>query len=252
MLCNMDAHKSKGELDGEKLAAARAALRFVQNGMLIGLGSGSTAAHFITVLGDRLRQEAIRIEAVPSSLRVAAQAKWAGIPLIEPQRGLRFDLDVDGADEIAPDLALIKGGGGALTREKILARASRRFLVIADSSKLVPRLGTRAVPIEVVPFAWPFVADQIASMGAEPVLRVDPSGDILPFLTDQNNYILDCQFRELDDLHVVATRLDEIPGLVDHGLFLGYAYAALIADGAHVLAFRPGQPPIPAADLNLS
>jgi ribose 5-phosphate isomerase A len=247
----MTARKSKAELEGEKLAAARAALRFVQNGMAIGLGSGSTAARFISALGDRLRQEALRIEAVPSSLKVAAQAKQSGIPLIEPRRGLRLDLDVDGADEIAPDLALIKGGGGALTREKILAGASRRFLVIADSSKLVPRLGSRAVPVEVVPFAWPFVADQIAAMGAEPVLRIDPSRGAEPFLSDQNNYILDCQFRNLGDPHPVATRLDEIPGLVDHGLFLGYAYAALIADGSDVLAFRPGQQPIPSSDLNL-
>lgn len=251
MLCRMSAHKSKAELDEEKLAAARAALRFVQNGMLIGLGTGSTAAHFIALLGERLRQEGLRIEAVPSSLKIAAQAKRVGIPIIEPRRGLHFDLDVDGADEVAPDLALIKGGGGALTREKILARASRRFLVIADSSKLVPRLGNRAVPVEVVPFAWPFVADQIAAMGAEPILRVDPSGGGQPFLTDQNNYILDCQFRELSDPQMVAIQLDAMPGLVDHGLFLGYAYAALIADGAEVLAFRPSQQPIPAAELNL-
>ena len=247
----MSVRKSIAELDREKLAAARAALRFVQSGMVIGLGSGSTSACFITVLAERLRREELRIEAVPSSLRMAAQAKQAGIPLIAPRRGLRLDLDVDGADEIAPDLGLIKGGGGALTREKILASASHCFLVIADSSKLVPRLGVHAVPVEVVPFAWPFVADQIADMGAEPVLRVDPSGGGQPFLTDQKNYILDCYFRELDDPQLAANRLGEIPGLVDHGLFLGYAYAALIADGAAVLAFRPGRPPIPAADLHL-
>jgi ribose 5-phosphate isomerase A len=247
----MTAHKSKVELDEEKLAAARAALRFVQDGMVIGLGTGSTAAHFINVLGDRFRQDGLRVEAVPSSLEIAARAKRAGIPLIEPRRGLRLDLDVDGADEIGPNLALIKGGGGALTREKILARASRRFLVIADSSKLVPHLGSCGLPVEVVPFALTFVADEIAAMGAEPALRVDPSGSGRPFLTDQNNYILDCQFRDLGDPQAVATRLDEIPGLVDHGLFLDYAYAALIGDGAEVLAFRPGQKPIPAADLRL-
>ena len=247
----MNTGKSNGELDGEKGSAARAVLRFVQSGMIVGLGSGSTAAHFITVLGDRLRRDGLRIEAVPSSLKIAAQAKQVGVPLVEPRRGLRLDLTVDGADEIAPDLGLIKGAGGALMREKVLARASRHFLVIADSSKLVSRLGARAVPVEVVPFAAPFVADQIAAMGAEPVLRLDPSDNAQPFLSDQNNYILDCKFQNLADPQLVATHLDEIPGLVDQGLFLGYAYAALVADGGGVLALRPGQPPIPAENLYL-
>ena len=145
MLSTMNTGKSNGELDGEKGSAARAVLRFVQSGMIVGLGSGSTAAHFITVLGDRLRRDGLRIEAVPSSLKIAAQAKQVGVPLVEPRRGLRLDLTVDGADEIAPDLGLIKGAGGALMREKVLARASRHFLVIADSSKLVSRLGARAM-----------------------------------------------------------------------------------------------------------
>jgi ribose 5-phosphate isomerase A len=251
MLETMNDHRSNEEVDGEKDAAARAALRFVQSGMVLGLGSGSTAAHFVTVLADRLRREGLRIEAVASSLKIAAQARQAGIPLIELRRGLRLDLDVDGADEIAPDLGLIKGAGGALLREKVLARASRRFLVIADSSKLVPRLGNRAVPVEVVPFAWPFVGDQIAAMGAQPVLRTDSSEGGQAFRTDQNNYILDCQFQDLGDPNLLAARMEEIPGLVDHGLFLGCAYAALIADGTDVVAIRPGQRPISAGDLSL-
>lgn len=251
MLCSMSECKSSEELDREKIAAARAALRFVQGGMILGLGSGSTSAHFIKLLGDRLRQKGLRIEAVPSSMEIAAEAKEAGISLIAPRRGLRLDLAIDGADEIAPDLGLIKGAGGALVREKVLARAARRFLVIADSSKLVARLGTRPVPVEVVPFAWPFIADQIAGMGAKPVLRPDSSGNGESFLSDQKNYILDCQFHELFDPKFVAAELDKIPGLVGHGLFLDYAYAALVGSGAGVLAFRPGQPPISAENLSL-
>jgi ribose 5-phosphate isomerase A len=239
------------ELDCEKGEAAEAALRFVRSGMVVALGSGTTSEHFITLLGERIRHDGLRVEGVPSSVKIAAQAKAAGIPLIEPRRGLHPDLDVDGADEIAPDLGLIKGAGGALTREKVLARASRRFLVIADSSKLVQRLGTHAVPVEVIPFAAPFVADEIAALGAEPQLREDPNAPGKPYLTDQQNYILECQFPDLSDPRALAARLDEIPGLVDHGLFLGYAHAALVGDGARVFALRPGQSPIPAAELNL-
>ena len=239
-------------LNQQKEQAARAALRYVRSGMVVGLGSGSTAARFIALLGERVARGELRILAVASSVRCGERAKSAGIPLREPSRGLAIDLAVDGADEIAPDLGLIKGAGGALLREKVLARASRRFLVIADASKLVPKLGRRPVPIEVVPFAAPWVADAIAKIGAEPVLRIAADGSGKPFLTDQGNHILDCRFRDLERPEEVAAQLDRIPGLVDHGLFLGYAHAALVAGDAGVIAMRPGKIPAPPDDDLLS
>jgi len=235
----------------EKEAVARAAIGYVRSGMVLGLGSGSTAGYFINVVAERIRSGELRIEAVPSSLVVAARAKEFGIPICEPGRGLRVDLTVDGADEIAPDLSLIKGAGGALLREKVIAEASRNFLVIADSSKYVEQLGGRALPVEVVPFALPWVIDQLAEIDGSPRLRMDPGSPGKPFLTDQQNYIVDCQFGLIEDVESLAARLKRIPGLIEHGLFLGYARAALIANGGNVRVFRPGKAPVPVAEFSL-
>jgi ribose 5-phosphate isomerase A len=239
--------KNKDQLDQEKQTVARAAVRWVKNGMRLGLGTGSTANYFITFLGERLRSEGLRIEAIASSNESETRARKEGIPLIEPKRGLRLDLGVDGADEVASDLSLIKGGGGALLREKVVARASRYFLVIADSSKRVERLGAFPLPVEVVPFALPWVMDQIAELGAEPIQRMSANK---PFRTDQQNWVVDCHFRVIRDPVSLAARLKDIPGIAEHGLFVGYARAALIGDGKDLFVLRPGQPPRPVSDFN--
>lgn len=239
-------------MDDEKRLAAAAALRFVRSGMKLGLGSGSTSRHFIKLLGEQVRAGALAIEAVASSRGSEQLAAEVGITVGPPRRGLRLDLTIDGADEIGPDLTLIKGGGGALLREKVVARASRAMLVLADSSKPVDRLGTFPLPLEVVPFALPWVCDEIERLGGTPILRINPAKQNEPVLTDQGNQLLDCHFTAADgtpgivDPAALAARLEAIPGVVEHGLFLGYAKAALVADAERVLLLRPGQAAVAA------
>ncbi|HTQ79125.1 MAG TPA: ribose 5-phosphate isomerase A, partial [Thermoanaerobaculia bacterium] len=161
-----------------------------------------------------------------------------------------LDLTVDGADEIDPALALIKGGGGALLREKLVARASRYVLIIGDSSKPVSILGRFPLPLEVIPFAAPMVMDWVEDLGGRPVLREahGPTGE--PALTDQGNWLLDCHFDEIRQPAELAAHLADLPGVVEHGLFLGLARAALIADGDEVFLLRPGTPAAPAAGFS--
>lgn len=234
---NLASPKTKQELEAEKEVVARAAACLVKPGMKLGLGSGSTSQHFIRLLGERVRREGLEIEAVASSKDSEALAREVGIALTEPCRGLRLDLTIDGADEIGPKLSLIKGGGGAHLREKVVIAASDYFLVIADSSKLVKQLGSFPVPLEVVPFAQPWVMDRVEGMGAEPVLRLERASN-RPCLTDQQNYLLDCRFGNIDDPAELATTLEKIPGIVAHGLFIGYARAALIAQNAKLMVLR--------------
>jgi ribose 5-phosphate isomerase A len=225
--------------DAEKRIVAEAALRWVRTGMRLGLGSGSTSHWFIKLLGERVRRGELSVEGITTSRDSEELARESGIPLITPRRGLVLDLDVDGADEIAPDLSLIKGGGGALLREKVVARASQYFLVLGDSSKQVRQLGAFPLPVEVVPFALPWVMDEIAKIGGSPVLRMTPGSAEQPYLTDQQNYILDCMLGVIEFPGDLAARLEKIPGVAEHGLFLGYANAALIAHGSDVLVLRP-------------
>jgi ribose 5-phosphate isomerase A len=227
--------------DAEKRTVAEAALRWVRTGMRLGLGSGSTSHCFIEVLGERVRRGELSVEGIATSRDSEELARQSGIPLITPRRGLVLDLDVDGADEIAPDLSLTKGGGGALLREKVVARASRYFLVLADYSKRVQHLGAFPLPLEVVPFTLPWVMDEVAKIGGNPVLRMKPhSGSAEEiYLTDQQNYILDCKFGVIENPADLASRLEKIPGVAEHGLFLGYAKSALIAHDSEVLVLRP-------------
>lgn len=245
MLALVTPSKTADQLEAEKQAAALAAIRFIRSNMLLGLGTGSTAGYFLALLGETVRRRELKVAAVASSLHIAARAKDLGIPVSEPRRGLRPDLAVDSADEIAPDLSLIKGAGGALLREKVLARVSRHFLVIADSSKRVAQLGRRPVPLEVTPFATPWVMDEVEELGGKPVWRMDKSMPERPILTDQRNHLIDCDFGLIAEPQKLAMALDEIPGVVGHGLFLGLATAALIADGGEVLVLRPRQPAVP-------
>jgi ribose 5-phosphate isomerase A len=244
----MSVQKARKELEEEKQLAARAALWWVRNGMILGLGSGTTAHYFIALLGEQVRSGGLAVEGIASSIESERIAREAGIPLIEPRRGLLLDLAVDGADEIGPDLNLIKGGGGALLREKTVAEAARYFLVIADSSKRVAQLGAFPLPVEVVPFTLPWAMDRIQDLGAECALRMCAPGEVntqLPYRTDQGNYILDCSFGNIRVPRSLAFHLISFPGVVEKGIFLSDAIptrtsAALVADGQQVMVVRAG------------
>jgi ribose 5-phosphate isomerase A len=239
----MSLEASVDQLEKEKQAAARTALSWVQSGMKLGLGTGTTARYFIQLLGEHVRQEKWDIEAVASSIASEAQARDEGIRVISPRRGLRLDLGVDGADEIDPNLNLMKGRGGALLREKVLAQACHRFVVIADSSKRVGRLGGHPLPVEVVPFAAPWVADSLEALGGKSVLKMSANAPLEPYLTDQANYILECTFSEIADPQKLGEQIEEIPGVVGHGLFVGYTRAAIVAEGNDVWVLRKSEAP---------
>ncbi|HEV3205613.1 MAG TPA: ribose-5-phosphate isomerase RpiA [Terriglobales bacterium] len=218
--------------DQDKEAAARASLRFVKDGDIVGLGTGSTAVYLVRFLGERV-QAGLKIRAIPTSVRTAELATSLGIPLTTLDEVQEIDVAIDGADEIGPGLQLIKGGGGALLREKIVASASRNFVVIADSSKQVATLGKFPVPVEVIKFAEALVAKKIAALGAAVTLRKDSSGKV--FVTDEGNHILDCRFGKIADPPALARKLETTPGVVEHGLFIGMTSVALIAKGDQVL-----------------
>lgn len=212
----------KSGVEGQKQAAAERALQLVEPGMVLGLGTGSTARYFIEGLGERVRR-GLQVSAVVTSTDSRRRAEACGIRLAERVDGL-LDLTVDGADEIAPSIDCIKGRGGALLREKIVAHASRRFVLIADESKIVDRLGRGPVPVEVLSFLWERTGEEIAGLGGRPVLRMAPDG---PFRTDNGNLILDVTFPAVDpDL---GSRLHAVPGVIEHGLFFGMAHAAIVS-----------------------
>jgi ribose 5-phosphate isomerase A len=210
-----------------KRRAGEKAVEFIEDGMTVGLGTGSTAYWLVVSLGRRVR-EGLRVRCIPTSRRTEEQALALGIPLVTFSEVQQLDLAVDGADEIGPGLALIKGGGGALLREKLVARAARRFVVIADASKRVETLGRFPLPVEVAPFAWEATARRVAEVtGAEPRLRRDGRGEV--YLTDNGNYILDCRCREIRDPERTERELKLLTGVVECGLFVGMADLAVVA-----------------------
>jgi ribose 5-phosphate isomerase A len=222
------------EVEAQKQAAAERAVELVKPGTIVGLGTGSTARFFIDGLSRKVRN-GLKVQAVATSAASRAQAEEGGIPITERIDG-SLDLAVDGADEIDPAVNCVKGRGGALLREKIVAHASRRFVLIADESKLVGQLGRGPVPIEVLPFLWEATSRSIESLGGRPELRMAPGG---PFKTDNGNLVLDTGFGAVDAALGVA--LHEIPGVVEHGLFFGMARAAIIgsATGIRILGELP-------------
>jgi ribose 5-phosphate isomerase A len=221
--------------DLEKEAAARASLRFVQDGNVVGLGTGSTAAFAVKFLGEKVRA-GLKIRGIPTSTRTIDLATSLGIPLTTFEEVQQIDVTIDGADEFDPQLNLIKGGGGALLREKIVASASRQVVIFADSSKQVPILGKFPLPVEVIPFAEKLVAKRIAALGAEVKLRRQADGS--PFITDEHHHILDCNFGKIPDPPTLARKLSDMPGIVEHGLFIGMASVVLLAKGSEVEELR--------------
>jgi ribose 5-phosphate isomerase A len=207
------------DVTAAKAAAAELAVAELRDGMIVGLGTGSTATLAVRAIGRRVR-EGLRITGVATSEHTEALARELGIPLTTLAEDTVIDVTIDGADEVERGtLALIKGAGGALLREKIVASASRRLVIVIDPSKWVDRLGTRyPVPVEVVPFGWPTTAARLRRLGATPELRRDGGR---PFVTDGGHYILDCGFPGIPDPAALAQQLDGVVGVVEHGLFIG-------------------------------
>ncbi|WP_395647780.1 ribose-5-phosphate isomerase RpiA [Terricaulis sp.] len=229
--------------DLAKVNAAAKALDFVKDGMIVGLGTGSTSAHFVRLLGERVRQ-GLRVKGVPTSEATQALAEQHGVPLLNISQVTGIDIDVDGADEVDPQFRLIKGGGGALLREKIVAAASGAMIVIADESKAVETLGKFPLPIEVTRFGSSLTAQRIHDAlratgceGHEVVLRVGGKGND-PMITDGGNYILDAQAKRIPDANELADALKRIAGVVEHGLFIGLAATVILGKdkGAEVRA----------------
>lgn len=223
--------------DSLKRAAARRAISLVEDGMRLGLGTGSTARHFVDLLGERVAM-GLRVLCVPTSEQTRRQGEELRIPLTTLDETSELDLTVDGADELDAELNLIKGGGGAHLREKIVAAASRRFVVIADASKRVERLGAFPLPIEIVRFGTEATRRRIRAAAAsagcsgELTLRVRADGE--PFVTDEGHLILDAHFRRIEDPRALALALSEATGVVEHGLFVGLCAGAIVASTAGI------------------
>lgn len=223
-----------------KLQAAIQAVTFVESGMIVGLGHGSTAILAVRHLAQKLAGGELRnIQGVPCSRHIQAEALRLGIPLTTLEDHLTVDLTIDGADEVDPSLNVIKGGGGALLWEKIVAQASRREIIVVDESKLSPALGTHwAVPVEVIPFGWQTQAVYLESLGAQ--VRVRLGDDGTPFKTDQGNFIMDCAFGPMDDPVSLGAHMDARTGIVAHGLFLGLATDVIVAGASGTRHLRRG------------
>jgi ribose 5-phosphate isomerase A len=209
------------EVERWKKEAAEAAVELVRPGMILGLGHGSTARYALLKIAELLRTGKLwDIQGVPCSKKVEEEARALGIPLTTLEDHPELDLTIDGADEIDPKLNVIKGGGGAMLREKIVAQATKYQVIVADETKLSPRLGTKAtVPVEVLPFGWRTQVQFLEGLGAQVKLRLNPDGS--PFLTDQGNYVLDCNFGPIADAEALARELGHRAGILGHGLFLG-------------------------------
>jgi ribose 5-phosphate isomerase A len=229
------------EADLAKFNAAQAALDYIKDGMVVGLGTGSTSAHFVRALGQRVRQ-GLRIRGVPTSEATRNLAEQEGVPLVEISQVSAIDVDVDGADEVDTAFRLVKGGGGALLREKIVAAASKRMVVIADESKWVETLGAFPLPVEVTRFGFTMTQQRVAEAlrktgcaGDEVVLRISGKANE-PVITDGGNYILDAHVQRIANAEALATELQAIAGVVEHGLFIGLAQTVILgkAKGAEV------------------
>jgi len=221
--------------DQEKEVAARASLRFVRDGDIVGLGTGSTAVYAVRFLGERVKA-GLKIRGIPTSVHTQELAASLGIPLTSLDAVQEIDVTIDGADECDPQLRLIKGGGGALLREKIVASATQKLVIVADATKQVAKLGKFPLPVAVIRFAQALVMKRIELLGARVTLRKNQDGT--PYVTDENNHILDCCFGEIRDPDGLARELSEMPGVVEHGLFIGMASVVLFARGSEIVELK--------------
>jgi ribose 5-phosphate isomerase A len=222
-------------IDKAKFVAAHRAVAFVEDGMRLGLGTGSTAAWMVRCLAERVRTEGLRVQGVPTSGRTAELARSLGIPVVSLDEAKWLDLTIDGADEFDPDLALIKGGGGALLQEKIVATASDRMVVIADAGKAVAQLGAFPLPLEVIPFGWQTTKALIEEtlvaldvLGREATLRMNGTR---PFVTDEGNYIIDLHLQRIGNPRQLSLVINQIPGVVENGLFIDICDVVVIGHG---------------------
>ncbi len=222
--------------ENEKELTGRAAAQLVRDGDVVGLGTGSTAYFTVIALGERVKA-GLKIIGIPTSVKTADLARAVGIPLTTLDEHPEIDITIDGADEIDPQLRMIKGGGGALLREKVVASASKKMVVITDSAKVVPVLGKFPLPVEVIAFARAVVEKKIVALGGSPKLRTKP--DASPYVTDNGNQILDCSFGKIADPPALALALSNTPGIAEHGLFIGLASIALVGRGDRVEEMRP-------------
>ena len=224
--------------DALKKIAGEKAVEYVESGMVVGLGYGSTAIHALRLIGELIRRgELDGIQAIPTADLIAEEARRAGIPLTSLEEHPRIDVTIDGADEVDPTLNLIKGGGGALLREKIVAQASTLNIIVVDEQKLSPVLGTNFdLPVEIIPFGRRSMEEYFRSLGAESQLRTKTDGT--PFVTDSGNYILDGHFGPIDDPYALSAELKNKAGIVEHGLFLDLASEVIIAAGDGIRSLK--------------
>jgi ribose 5-phosphate isomerase A len=221
----------------EKQRSAEAAVEYVKDGMIVGLGTGSTTEFAVKKLGEKVR-DGLAIRGIPTSDITKKQAEEEGIPLIDFSETMYIDLTIDGADEIDADLNMIKGGGAALLREKIVASASREVIIIVSSEKFVHQLGSFPLPVEVIPFGWQVIFKQLETLGGSPNLRLK-QGQALR--TDQGNYIIDCRFSQIIDAVQLEQLLNMIPGVVENGLFTGLCSRMIMADGDKIVVKEHGK-----------
>ena len=221
----------------EKQRAAEAAVEYVKDGMVVGLGTGSTTEFAVKKIGEKVR-DGLAIRGIPTSDITKKQAEEEGIPLIDFSETMYIDLTIDGADEIDADLNMIKGGGAALLREKIVASASREVIIIVSSEKFVHQLGSFPLPVEVIPFGWQVIFKQLETLGGSPDLRLKQGQ---PLRTDQGNYIIDCRFSQIIDAVQLEQLLNMIPGVVENGLFTGLCSRMIMADGDKIVVKEHGK-----------
>ena len=215
----------------EKQRSAEAACEYVKDGMIVGLGTGSTAEFAVKRIGELVRN-GLSIRGIPTSDATKILAESEGIPLIDFSETMFIDLTIDGADEIDANLNMIKGGGAALLREKIVASASREEIIIIIGSKLVQQLGAFPLPVEVIPFGWQVVFNQLESLQGNPELRLKQGQ---PSVTDQGNFIVDCHFRKIENPEQLEQHLNMIPGVVENGLFINLCTRMIMADGENII-----------------